>query len=333
LCLLSLLFVSAFLGCGLLLAEDNNAKVSFKDPSKPGRLIVYVTRGDLSIKGVDTPAEVNVVSTATPTQKKEERKDGLRVLSNTAAGFALTVNENVAELSYGKDLWPGEGSSANFEVSVPRNTNLEIENGWGGEINVSRISGDIVIKGMNCEVTMNDLSGGVSVETMNGEINSSFESLNPDKPVSFSSMNGEVTLRLSADAKANVRFRTHNGTILTDFSEDALKTTSEDLGHTDWANIAGQHVKIAARVASDIGKDMAKIARDTAKEIKESASDTDEKKGQETKPSVRIRAPRPPRMPNIPALSGGKMVSGKLNGGGPEISITTMNGNITLRHK
>ena len=30
-------------------------------------------------------------------------------------------------------------------------------------------------------------------------------------------------------------------------------------------------------------------------------------------------------------LTGGKLVSGALNGGGPEIIITTMNGDVTLR--
>jgi hypothetical protein len=33
----------------------------------------------------------------------------------------------------------------------------------------------------------------------------------------------------------------------------------------------------------------------------------------------------------LPSISGGKVVSGALNGGGPEIQIATMNGTITLR--
>jgi hypothetical protein len=35
--------------------------------------------------------------------------------------------------------------------------------------------------------------------------------------------------------------------------------------------------------------------------------------------------------PIMPSPSGGKIVSGTLNGGGPEIQIATMNGTITLR--
>ena len=41
-------------------------------------------------------------------------------------------------------------------------------------------------------------------------------------------------------------------------------------------------------------------------------------------------APIPP-IPPIPPISGGKIVSGTLNGGGPDIQIATMNGDITLR--
>ena len=38
-----------------------------------------------------------------------------------------------------------------------------------------------------------------------------------------------------------------------------------------------------------------------------------------------------PPMPPIPTISGGKLVTGTLNGGGPEISVATMNGDVTLR--
>jgi hypothetical protein len=33
----------------------------------------------------------------------------------------------------------------------------------------------------------------------------------------------------------------------------------------------------------------------------------------------------------IPTITGGKLVTGTLNGGGPEISVSTMNGDVVLR--
>lgn len=40
-------------------------------------------------------------------------------------------------------------------------------------------------------------------------------------------MNGEITIRVPTDAKADVRLRTQNGAILTDFDEKALVTKIE----------------------------------------------------------------------------------------------------------
>jgi hypothetical protein len=38
-----------------------------------------------------------------------------------------------------------------------------------------------------------------------------------------------------------------------------------------------------------------------------------------------------PRMPQLPPMTGGKVVSGSLNGGGVEIQAATLNGDIVLK--
>jgi len=324
-------------------AENAAASVNFKDSTQPGRLKIYVSRGDLHVHAGESPTEVSVRSDATPDSKQEPRGDGLRVLSDTSANFSLTVKDNNAELTYGRDSWPQSGS-ADFDVTVPRNTAVEIENGWGGDITVEKLAGDIEIKGMNCEVKLVELSGGATVETMNGEINATFAQIPADKPISFSSMNGEVNLRIPSDSKAKVRFRTHHGTILTNFPESILKTTSENLGGDDWASYGAKHVAIAVNIAKEVGIEVANATKEMAEEIKEAQheakeeaaiEDSSDKAKDHEKVKVKTkklpRVPRPPRPPNIPAISGGKVVSGAINGGGPEILITTMNGDITLR--
>jgi hypothetical protein len=65
------------------------------------------------------------------------------------------------------------------------------------------------------------------VGTLNGEIHAKIRALQEGKPLSFTSMNGEVVLRVPADAKASVRLRTQNGSVLTDFDEAALITKTE----------------------------------------------------------------------------------------------------------
>lgn len=348
----------------LSLHADNHSEVRFADPSKPGRLKVYISNGELHISPGDKPGLVAVSSQGELKAAKTVREDGLRVLSDTSDVFTLSADGNKAELSYGRDGMPG-GGEANLAITVPKDTILEIQNGWGGSVDVKEIEGDLSLKAMNCDVTLTDVSGATSIETMNGAIQANYHRLPADKPVSISTMNGEVVLRVPDNSKANVRFRTHNGSILTDFPEDLLKTTSENLGGNGWGAMAGKHVAVAVHIAREVGKEIAESAREAAEEAREAAeaardaTEAQKEAAQEIEeaqkeaaradaeqaasqgkapkaplpPKSKFRAPRPPTPPNIPAISGGKVVSGTLNGGGAQVQITTMNGDITFRRR
>jgi hypothetical protein len=153
----------------------------------------------------------------------------------------------------------------------------------------------------------------------------------PDKAVSFTSMNGEIEVHLPADSKANVRFRTQNGSILTDFPEEVLKTKTE-------ASPAHQATSEAARAAGlaarDAGREAARLAKEVVKEVHQAIREA----GGEMHPSAAPQPPKPPHPfafnfphPPIPPMVGGKVVSGQLNGGGVDIQIATMNGDIIVR--
>jgi len=152
------------------------------------------------------------------------RKDGLRVLG-ASSSYALTEKENVVTLDNVSDSWVG--SQADFTVVVPRNTVLALGNFWGGDITCADVAGDIDIKSLNGEIHLKHVGGAACVETTNGEIYAEIQTVQAGKTYSFTSMNGEVRVRVPADAKANVRLRTQNGSILTDFDEKDLITKLE----------------------------------------------------------------------------------------------------------
>jgi len=302
-------------------ADETTSSIKFSDPAKPGVLKAYISRGDLKVRGDDVDA-ITVRSSAQPEGRSATRKDGLRVIS-TAASFSLTEKDNVVELNYGNDSRHG-GGRAEFTIVVPRGTALDLTNGWGGDIEVREVNGDVEVKNMNGEIELTGLGGGALVETMNGEITASFAALPTGKALSFTSMNGEIVLRIPEDAKANVRFRTQNGSILTDFDEAALVTRSEALPHD--ARAASE----AARVAGEVAREVAKVAREVSVEIK-AVVEAERSRSSSGTTTQAPRAPRPPRVPSIPAMAGGKVVSGTLNGGGTDIQIATMNGDIVVR--
>ncbi len=310
--------------------EGSTAAVKLSAPDKPAVLNLDVPWADIRITGVDGDS-VTVESTLNQRNSKPARPGALRRLDNEVS-FELTEKDNVVTLSLAGDN-PWGGHDANFKISVPRRIALNLKTDAGGDLVVQGVEGDVEINNMNGEVKLEGLVGSAVINTMNGEVRAVYAKA-PQKPISITSMNGEVDLRLPADTKANIRMRTHNGSILTDFAEDALKTKSEGsksggysyaYGHEETARAAAAAAADAARVAVQVSREVAReVSREVARAVKEGT-------GEDTPvPAIAPRAPRPPRAP-MPPITGGKLVTGTLNGGGVDIKVSTMNGEITLR--
>jgi len=329
------LFATAALGLAGARAGDRETSViKFSDPSKPGTLRIAVSNGDLHVRGADA-TEVRVTSDLQPAAAAQ-RKDGLRVLTSTTS-YSLTEKDNVATLSYGTGIgnWGG-GGGGDFEIDVPRNTNVILSSSFGGDTVIGGITGNIEVKNLNGEVKLEDVSGGALVETMNGEVEVTVRELHDGKPLSFTSMNGEVTVQLPADIKANVRLRTHNGAILTDFDEAALVTKTESLSTgrngKHGVSVGGAtsvEIQATVREAVRVGMEAARAARDAARDAAREAARNGGNSGDDDS-DLTPEAPIPPTPP-LPPMTGGKIVTGTLNGGGPEIRVTTMNGDVKLR--
>lgn len=315
---------------GLANAEPTATAIRFTDPNGARTLRISLGRGDVHLRGTAAP-EVTVTSESTPVSPKP-RADGLRVLT-TSSGFSLTEKNNLVVLDAAADGWTG--GSPVFRVDVPAGVNVVINNALGGNITCADVRGDLEVKSMNGEIRLEDVRGGALVETMNGEISATVREVQDGKPVSFTSINGEITIRVPEDLRARVRFRSQNGSILTDFDDKALVTRTEALGRSHRAariavKSGGSESEIQAAVRDAVreGVDAAREAANAVRAAAIAARDAAREAGD---PGADGNPPIPPPAP-LPPMTGGKIVSGTLNGGGKvEIQAATMNGDLTLR--
>ncbi len=316
--------------------EGSTATVKLSAPGKPATLVLDMPWADIRITGVDGDT-ITVDSSLNQKNSKPSRPGALRRLDNEVS-FELLEKDNVVTVSLaGDSAWAGHDTE--FKISVPRAMALNLKTDAGGDLSVQGVEGDIEVNNLNGEVKLDGLVGSAVINTMNGEVRATYAKV-PEKPVSITSMNGEVDLRLPAATKANIRLRTHNGSILTDFDENALKTKTEggkasgykysyshgsSREHDEIARAAATAAADATRVAVQIARDVTReVQREVARAVKES---------EESDASTAPRAPKAPKAPRapMPPIMGGKIVSGTLNGGGVDIKVSTMNGEITLR--
>ena len=321
-------------------AAESTSSVSFSDPSKPGTLKVRVFHGDVTIRGADVK-EVSVKASA-DISEPAPRKDGMRVLSSSSS-YSLSEKGNVVSLEYGGEGWT-EGS-ADFDITVPSSTMVVIANAVRGDIECSGLTGDIDVRTTHGDVKLDDLCAGALVETVKGDIEVTVKSLAESKPLCFTSMSGEVTIHAPADLKAAIRFRTHRGVILTNFDDKALATKTEISKRQHKGKAEKKHASMETQSDGDGQtykyesdddwreqlrdsiRDAAQEAAEAAREATDAAREGLTEAGIAIGRSVDEVSPIPP----LPPMTGGKTVSGTLNGGGVEIQAATLNGDITLK--
>jgi hypothetical protein len=331
-------------------ADESVGRIAFSDPSKPGTLRIRVWQGAITVHGSD--AKDVTVKTDSTAPESETRDDGMRVLS-ASSSYRLSEKNNVVALEYGGEGFGG--TPADFDITVPKTTSVIVVNSIRGDFTCRGISGDMDVRTIHGDVKADDVSGSVCIESMNGEISVNMASLTASKLMSLTSMNGKILIRVPSNAKANIRFRTHHGVILTNFDDKALVTRTEisqyqrHVHKSDSDDDSDTPAKPAAPSAPGApaapaapaiqvtaGSDDAPRAesdgdwhaevRDSVREAADAMHEAAEAM-HEGLAEVSAELPFPP----LPPMTGGKTVSGALNGGGVEIQVATLNGDIVLK--
>jgi hypothetical protein len=108
-----------------------------------------------------------------------------------------------------------------FEIRVPRQSEVRLSNVAEGDIQVENVTGDFTVENINGGIEMKGISGSGRVRTINGPVTVVFTA-NPPKDSHFGSLNGDIDVTFPQDLSADLRFKSFNGGVYTDFPVGAL---------------------------------------------------------------------------------------------------------------
>jgi len=112
----------------------------------------------------------------------------------------------------------GSFESIDLTLDVPRHAPVSLHVEKGGEIVVSDLDDLVEVNHRNGSVDLRHLRGFAIVHAVNGEISASFDAVQPDRTMSFVTLNGGVELELPENVSTRVRLRTtRNGHIYSEF--------------------------------------------------------------------------------------------------------------------
>ena len=302
-------------------AQDaNRVTVPFSDPSRPGTVKVNQFQGSIRVTAT-TGREVIVTTDDTITTARQGREvtvpekpevAGLRRLTQRS-GLRIEEDNNVISIGSGRFM-----NGEDVRIQVPARTNLNLT-AFNDEITVEGIEGVIEVNSMNGEITLTNVAGSVVAHATNGDVHVTLRQVTVDKPMSFTSLNGDVDVTLPPALKANMKLRSDRGEIYTDFDVQIQQQSP-----------ARPVVRVAPPapplpplpplppVDPNDPKGNEREARERERQVRERERQARERERQaQQRANVRFE------------IDSG--IYGTVNGGGPEFELRTFNGDIFLR--
>jgi len=237
-----LLTVLLMSGAPWVLAESPNGNhivVPLGDPSRPAQVRAHLLNGGITVK-THQRGEVIVdarVRAGDDDEEQERRpKGGLHRIPMNSSGLSVEAENNDVHISTDSHT-----RTIDLTITVPVHTSLSLHTVNDGDIVVSGVDGELDVNDVNGEVTLNNISGSAVAHALNGKVLVTFNRVDGQKPMAFSSLNGDIDVTLPPDIKANLSMRSDNGEVYSDF-EIQLQTTSPQPTVEDGRGKGGKYV-------------------------------------------------------------------------------------------
>lgn len=210
--------------CGIAWSHAQTVDEIFSKqlPLKSGGLVTLKnTNGRVQIEGWDKEEfylEAEKQVKADSRKKAEEIMGELEIVIDESRD-EISVETREPQKSGGFWDWIfGENFSAsiNYDLRVPHNSQLMIDN-TNGSIEITGVDGDLQLETTNGKIVAGDIGGSIQGNTTNGSIDCDIARIASDGQIQFTTTNGDLTISLPGKSAFDLRARTTNGSINTDF--------------------------------------------------------------------------------------------------------------------
>jgi DUF4097 and DUF4098 domain-containing protein YvlB len=190
--------------------------IPLSDPNRPAFLKVGLLSGSIHVKG-GAAKEVVIEATKAKDDEEEEhgkKSSGMKLIPNTSLGLSAEEENNTVTVSTGLR---GNSHTVDLVIQVPTACSMKLSTINDGDIVVDNVTGDLEINNTNGSISLQHISGSAVAKTINGEVRAVFTEVNPEKAMSFSSLNGDIDVTLPPSVKASVQLKSDQGDIYSDF--------------------------------------------------------------------------------------------------------------------
>jgi len=227
--------------------SDNRVTVPLTDPARPVTLRAHLVSGSITVKGADVKEVIVEARARGDEARSGGRAEGMKRIPMTSTGLNIEAENNNVRVS--TDSYQ---RTVDLTITVPIHTSVSLHSVNDGNILVTGVDGEFDVNNVNGEVDLKNIGGSVVAHALNGHVIATFNRIDPQKPMAFSSLNGDIDVTFPADLKANVSLRTDNGEVYSDFDVKVQPSAPQQTVEDDRGKGGKYKVKIDKNVRGTI---------------------------------------------------------------------------------
>ncbi|MGZ3755405.1 MAG: DUF4097 family beta strand repeat-containing protein [Mucilaginibacter sp.] len=214
----TVLMLAALMLSGRLMAQteskDQQLVVPLSEPGKPYKLNVGLTSGSIKISTYEGKDVVVDVSVAEHRKTVRENGSGMHRIAG-GESLDITAHEKNNEVTISSGM---PQRAVMLTIKVPQGaSNVKLNTVNGGNIVANDLTGALEVTNVNGFINLFNISGSVVANTVNGKVLVTFKSIDPKAAMAFSTLNGNVDVTFPAGLKANLKIKTDQGQVFSDF--------------------------------------------------------------------------------------------------------------------
>jgi len=224
----------------------DRVSVKLSDPARPALVRAGLINGGITVKAYEG-TEVVVEARARSRDGESARSDSnMKRIVVSSTGLSVEAENNEVHVSTESHM-----RAVDLTISVPVHTSLKLSAVNSGDIVVTGVDGELDVNDVNGSVTLNNVSGSAVAHALNGRLFATFTRVN-QKPMAFSSLNGDIDVTFPADLKANLTLKSDRGEILSDFDVQLQASAPQQIVEDDRGHGGKYRVRIDRAVHGTI---------------------------------------------------------------------------------
>jgi hypothetical protein len=192
--------------------QSEQLVVNLTSPHATGFLSFNNPKGSVRITGYN--GEVILATAVLRSGSDASNKStGMHRIEQKA--FDITADE---KNNYVSLVCLSNNKTVDFDIKIPRKFSLKISSFDNGKIEIINVEGDIEATNPNGDIILENVAGSAVINSVNGNVKAFFSAVKEGSPMMFTSLEGNIELYLPEKINANIKMRSQNGHLYSEFN-------------------------------------------------------------------------------------------------------------------